>query len=623
MGICLLLDKNGGTQLFIGEKVMKNWKIGHRLGLGFAAVLVLLVAVAAFGLQQVSRLNDRIVFLTSIDEGKLEALSKVQFAIGLRAIAARNLTLVTDAAEQKNDLALVGSSQQDIDAGMAALTKLMQDPATTQQERDMLEQLRKLEAQYLPVAVNIVKLATSQQTDAARASLVKDCMPILNRVITHVAQFNKMLRSNSEANVEQAEAAYDLAKWTMLGASLAALMLGGLIAWLLTRSISRPLAQAVSVAQSVQAGDLGSHIEVNSKDELGQLMAALKGMNESLVAIVGEVRHGTDTIAVASDEIKRGNMDLSNRTEQQASSLQETASAMEQLTATVKQTADNAREARRLADNASQVAAKGGAAVGRVVETMHSISASSHKIVDIISVIDGIAFQTNILALNAAVEAARAGEQGRGFAVVASEVRTLAQRSASAAKEIKALIDDSVARVDNGSRLVEQAGSTMSEVVASVRRVTDVVAEISAASHEQSDGIEQINQAIVQMDEVTQQNAALVEQAAAAAQSLQEQSVRLSETVGVFKLSSNDAPRAQATRKPLAPRPATTARPAAKTGQAAAPAATSPAAATAATATPPALPAASTKASNKASAKASAKAGSKAVTADDGDWEQF
>ncbi|MGB9980924.1 MULTISPECIES: methyl-accepting chemotaxis protein [unclassified Herbaspirillum] len=541
MGIWLLLDKNESTQLFIGENVMKNWKIGHRLGLGFAAVLVLLVAVAAFGLQQVSRLNDRIVFLTSIDEGKLEALSKVQFAIGLRAIAARNLTLVADAAEQKNDLALVGSSQQDIDAGMAALTKLMQDPATTQQERDMLEQLRKLEAQYLPVAVNIVKLATSQQTDAARASLVKDCMPILNGVIAHVAQFNKMLRSNSEANVEQAEAAYDLAKWTMLGASLAALMLGGLIAWLLTRSISRPLAQAVSVAQSVQAGDLGSHIEVTSKDELGQLMTALKGMNDSLVSIVGEVRHGTDTIAVASDEIKRGNMDLSNRTEQQASSLQETASAMEQLTATVKQTSDNAREARRLADNASQVAAKGGAAVGRVVETMHSISASSHKIVDIISVIDGIAFQTNILALNAAVEAARAGEQGRGFAVVASEVRTLAQRSAVAAKEIEALINESVSKVAAGEQQVGEAGTTMQEVVKSIGSVTQIVQDISAASSEQTTGLEQINSAVALIDEATQQNAALVEEAAAAAASMQQQTEVLIDVVSVFKLSPTQA----------------------------------------------------------------------------------
>ncbi len=520
---------------------MKNLKIGHRLGLGFAAVLVLLVAVAAFGLQQVSRLNDRIIFLTSIDEGKLEALSKVQFAVGLRAIAARNLTLVSGAAEQKGDLDLVGSAQKDIESGMAELTRLMQDPATTPQERDMLEQLRKLEAQYLPVAVNIVKLATAQQTDAARASLVKDCMPILKQVIAHVEQFNKLLRKNSEANVDAAEAAYAMAKWTMMVASLAALALGGLIAWLLTRSISRPLAQAVSVAQSVQSGDLGSRIEVTSKDELGQLMAALKGMNDSLVAIVGEVRQGTDTIAVASDEIKRGNMDLSHRTEQQAGSLQETASAMEQLTATVKQTSDNAREAKRLADNASDVASKGGAAVGRVVETMHAISTSSHKIVDIISVIDGIAFQTNILALNAAVEAARAGEQGRGFAVVASEVRSLAQRSAVAAKEIEALINESVAKVATGEKQVSEAGSTMDEVVKSIQSVTHIVQDISAASAEQTAGLEQINNAVAQIDETTQQNAALVEQAAAAAASMQQQSVALTDVVSIFKLTAEQA----------------------------------------------------------------------------------
>ncbi|BEV13915.1 methyl-accepting chemotaxis protein [Herbaspirillum sp. DW155] len=520
---------------------MKNLKIGHRLGLGFAAILVLLVAVATFGLQQVSRLNDRIIFLTSVDEGKLEALSKVQFAVGLRAIAARNLTVVTGAAEQKGDVDLVGSAQKDIESGMAELARLMQDPATTPQEREMLEQLRKLEAQYLPVAVNIVKLATSQQTDAARASLVKDCMPILKQVIAHVEQFNKLLRKNSEANVDAAEAAYALAKWTMMVASLAALALGGLIAWLLTRSISRPLAQAVSVAQSVQSGNLGSHIEVTSKDELGQLMAALKGMNDSLVAIVSEVRQGTDTIAVASDEIKRGNMDLSHRTEQQAGSLQQTASAMEQMTATVKQTSDNAREARRLADNASDIASKGGAAVGRVVQTMHAISTSSHKIVDIISVIDGIAFQTNILALNAAVEAARAGEQGRGFAVVASEVRSLAQRSAVAAKEIEALINDSVAKVATGEKQVGEAGSTMDEVVRSIQSVTHIVQDISAASAEQTAGLEQINNAVAQIDETTQQNAALVEQAAAAAASMQQQSVALTDVVSIFKLTSEQA----------------------------------------------------------------------------------
>jgi len=300
--------------------------------------------------------------------------------------------------------------------------------------------------------------------------------------------------------------------------------------------VSRPLTKAVVIAQRVAEGDLGADIRPESKDETGQLMSSLLAMNNSLLRIVGEVRIGTDTIATASTEIASGNLDLSARTEQQAGSLEETASAMEELTSTVKQNADNARQANQLAVSASEVAQQGGNVVSQVVDTMGSINASSRKIFDIISVIDGIAFQTNILALNAAVEAARAGEQGRGFAVVASEVRNLAQRSSAAAKEIKELIDDSVEKVDSGSKLVEQAGTTMAEVVASVRRVTDIVAEISAASQEQSSGIEEVNRAISQMDEVTQQNAALVEEAAAAAQSLQEQARNLTEVVSVFKL---------------------------------------------------------------------------------------
>ncbi|WDZ96903.1 methyl-accepting chemotaxis protein [Herbaspirillum sp. WKF16] len=515
---------------------MKNFKIGQRLGLGFAALLILLVAIAGFGLRQVSQLNDRIEFLTSVDEGKLMALSKVQFAVGLRAIAARNLVLVSSAAEQKGDIELVGAAQKDIDTGMEELAALMKHPETSPQERQMLDQLRALEAKYLPIAMNIGKLATSQQTEAARTALVKDCMPILNQVIGHISAFNKVLHANSKANVDAAEEAYSIAKWTMFATSVLALMLGTLIAWLLTRSISRPLQEAVNVAQNVSAGDLTSRIEVKSTDELGQLMSALKGMNDSLVSIVGEVRYGTDTISVASDEIKRGNMDLSNRTEQQAGSLQETASAMEELTATVKQNSENAAEANRLAENASQVAAKGGAAVGRVVDTMNSISESSRKIVDIISVIDGIAFQTNILALNAAVEAARAGEEGRGFAVVAAEVRSLAQRSATAAKEIKGLIDDSVAKVEMGAQQVNEAGITMHDVVDSIKSVTHIMHDISAASREQTMGIEQINRAIVMIDEATQQNAALVEEAAAAAASMQQQTSTLTDVVSVFKM---------------------------------------------------------------------------------------
>jgi len=516
---------------------MKNWKIGLRLSLGFGAILALLVVGAGFGLSQVSKLNDRVEFLTSVDEGKLLALSKVQFAVGLRAIAARNLVLVSDPAAQKGDVELVGKAQKDIDSGLQELAALMKNPAdASDDERNMLTQLTTLEAKYLPIANKIASLATTQQTDAAKASLIADCMPLLKQVITHIAEFNSLMRANSKANLVSAQAAYEASKWTMFAITIVSLVLGSVIAWMLTRSISRPLKEAVTIAQNVSAGDLTSDIRVQSKDELGQLMLALKDMNDNLLRIVGDVRRGTDTISTASTEIASGNLDLSSRTEQQAGSLQETASAMEELTATVKQNAENAKQANQLAETASHIAIKGGAVVSRVVETMASINASSKKVVDIIGVIDGIAFQTNILALNAAVEAARAGEQGRGFAVVASEVRSLAQRSASAAKEIKELIGDSVGKVDAGAALVDEAGTTMGEILESVKRVTGIMGEISSASDEQTRGIEQINHAIAQMDQVTQQNAALVEEAAAAAASMQEQTANLANVVAVFKL---------------------------------------------------------------------------------------
>jgi len=322
----------------------------------------------------------------------------------------------------------------------------------------------------------------------------------------------------------------------LIGLGIAALAIGAACGWLLTRSITRPLAHAVGLARQVASGDLTADIRAESRDEVGDLVLALKTMNDNLLKTVTEVRAGTETIVTASQQIASGNLDLSSRTEQQASSLEETASSMEELTSTVRQNADNARQANVLAKNASQIAAHGGEVVSQVVATMASINASSKKIGDIIAVIDGIAFQTNILALNAAVEAARAGEQGRGFAVVASEVRNLAQRSAAAAKEIRGLISDSVTKVEAGGRLVDEAGVTMQEIVQGIGRVTDIMADITSASAEQSTGIEQVNEAITQMDGVTQQNAALVEEAAAAAASLQEQATTLAELVSVFNV---------------------------------------------------------------------------------------
>ena len=322
----------------------------------------------------------------------------------------------------------------------------------------------------------------------------------------------------------------------MLALGLAAIVAAIALAVVITRSITRPLHRAVSVAETVAGGDLTMHVGSSAQDETGQLLRALDAMGARLRDTVGQVRHGAESIALASSEIASGNLDLSSRTEEQASALQQTAASMEQMTSTVRQNADNASEANQLAQSTSDMAVRGGKVVGSVVTTMGDIHSASRKIVDIIGVIDGIAFQTNILALNAAVEAARAGEQGRGFAVVASEVRTLAQRSASAAKEIKGLIDESVKQVDAGNRLVEEAGTVISDVVAGVRRVTDIVGEISAASQEQTSGLEQVNLAISQMDQVTQQNAALVEEAAAATGSLESQATQLVQAVAVFRI---------------------------------------------------------------------------------------
>ncbi len=355
--------------------------------------------------------------------------------------------------------------------------------------------------------------------------------------IDEIVEFiDSQSKKNAAEAVATAEAANRSATVTLLVVLVVTTAVGAAIVWWIVKGITRPLDQAIDIAKNVAAGDLSVEVDVKTKDEVGELLAALKQMSGNLSDIVSRVRTGTQTIASASSEVATGSMDLSTRTEQQASSLEETASSMTELTSTVRQNNENATQARKLADEASNVAVRGGATVSEVVQTMGAINESSRKIVDIIGVIDGIAFQTNILALNAAVEAARAGEQGRGFAVVAGEVRNLAHRSAAAAKEIKELIGNSVERVEEGSRLVGEAGVTMEEVVNSVRRVTSIIGEIAIATGEQRDGIEQISDAITQMDTVTQQNAALVEEAAAAAEALQQQAASLEEAVSVFKV---------------------------------------------------------------------------------------
>ncbi len=538
-------------------RAIANMKIGTRLGLGFAALLLLQLAISGIGMRQMAELSDRITSLTDVSQAKASALSEIENFVGARAIAARNLALLTEPAAQQADLERVKRAQAGLDKNMEILAAFMKDTAAgSAEERRMFEQLRGLESKYLPIATNIVGLATTRKTDEAIKSLTQDCMPLLTQIMAHMESFDGLMKKDSAASAAAAQAAYQSAKWLILAITICSLSAGIFIAWWLSRSITRPIGEAVGVARRVAAGDLTTRIDVTQTDEAGQLLAALKQMNDSLVKVVGSVRQSSDSIATGSAQIAAGNQDLSQRTEQQASALEETAASMEELGATVRQNADNAKQANQLALGASTVAVRGGEVVSQVVDTMKGINDSSRKIADIIGVIDGIAFQTNILALNAAVEAARAGEQGRGFAVVASEVRSLAARSAEAAKEIKGLISASVERVEQGTTLVDQAGVTMAEIVTAIRRVTDIMGEISSASIEQSAGVAQVGEAVTQMDQTTQQNAALVEESAAAAESLKLQAQQMVQAVAVFTLTPGDLPAAPMVAPRTTPKPA-------------------------------------------------------------------
>ncbi|MDB5991230.1 MAG: hypothetical protein JWQ10_2633 [Herbaspirillum sp.] len=549
---------------------LSDMKIGRRLGAAFAVLLVLLVAVTLLGL---SRMHDIQSWLRNItEESNVEARAVADMRVTLfeRALTVRNLhiSLLANAAtadknadllkEQTERMRKEADRVKEMRATFAkaqqTLEAIYAEPGSdTRAEKPLLAKLIDINKRSMPPEDGLFDSIRSGKTFDQSFEYIKDVRDKLRTAMDVTIQLSKEIEHHNAGVVSNANAVYDQARIWMIAMSIGAILLGSLLSWLVTRSITRPIDRAVKVAQSVAQGDLSVQVEVKSKDETGQLMSALKEMIASLSNIVAEVRNGTDSIATGSQQIAAGNLDLSSRTEQQAASLEETASSMEELTTTVKQNADNARQANVLAVSASDVAVKGGLVVSKVVSTMESINQSAKKIVDIISVIDGIAFQTNILALNAAVEAARAGEQGRGFAVVASEVRSLAQRSAAAAREIKTLIGDSVEKVDAGNRLVTETGSTMDEIVDSVHRVTEIMAEIMAASQEQSAGIDQVSQAIGQMDQVTQQNAALVEQAAAAAGSLEEQASRLAQVVHVFRLSDR-SPQLQRLEVPSQPR---------------------------------------------------------------------
>ncbi|WEF36018.1 methyl-accepting chemotaxis protein [Pseudoduganella chitinolytica] len=518
-------------------KWFQNLRIAPKLLLVFGVVQLLMLVMGLASIRSMGRMNDastdlarnwmpsvRVVMQLRTDVGELR---RWQLAHMLTDVPASLTTY-----EERMAKTLEGQR-----ANAAGYEKLISSP----QERALYEEFARNWQLFLVEHDKVVALSRQNLKAEARAAAAGSSAKILGDANAALDKLVKLNVEGGQRAGDESETLYRDARTLSIALLLLAALAGSALALWVARMVARPLGEAVDTARAVADGDLTRDLTVRSQDETGELMAALRDMTTKLQTVVAQVRVGTDTIATASSEIAAGNQDLSARTEQQASALEETASSMEELTSTVRQNADNARQANQLAQSASGIAVRGGAVVGEVVGTMASINEASRKIVDIISVIDGIAFQTNILALNAAVEAARAGEQGRGFAVVASEVRNLAQRSAAAAKDIKHLIDDSVGKVDAGSRLVNEAGTTMDEIVASITRVTDIMSEITAASTEQSAGIEQVNQAVVQMDQTTQQNAALVEESAAAAEAMQQQAAHLAQIVSVFRVSAQAA----------------------------------------------------------------------------------
>jgi methyl-accepting chemotaxis protein len=519
--------------------------IGKRLAFGFGGVLALMAVLAGLAIHRVGQIDDILIHINDVNSVKQRYAINFRGSVHDRSIAIRDVVLAATTATAQRHADLIKKLDDDYQRSAAPLDQLFAARSDIlPEEKQALAAIKDVEARTQPLIAKLVALRQADNTAEATALLDQQAGPAF---VEWLASVNRLIdleeKLNNDAAAQARALSHSFFAW-MLAILAVAAAAGAAAAWFISHGLLRQLGgqpdYAVGIAGAIAAGDLSVPIETRA-DDRSSLLYAMKGMRDSLVNIVSQVRAGTLTIANASTEIAAGNQDLSERSERQAGTLEETASSMEELTGTVRQNADNARQANTLAESASSVAQRGGAVVAQVVQTMASINDSSKQIAEIISVIDGIAFQTNILALNAAVEAARAGEQGRGFAVVAGEVRSLAQRSAAAAKEIKTLISDSVAKVDDGAKLVDEAGSTMEEIVTSVKRVTDIMAEISHASQEQSAGIEQVNRAIGQMDEATQQNAALVEQAGAAASALQDEAANLARLVSIFKLDAQAA----------------------------------------------------------------------------------